>query len=494
MRYIDFLKLSYKSFMRSPNLSTKIFYKIMAVIGFLFFLLYMLSFVFLAYYGIKEKYPQADVFYKANSYLFVFFFIVIYVLMYLQFDQMQVKYFMLLPVPKRKIITYYLSKILIHPVNLVFLLMILMYVLILYFNGYEPIGLFFWALGVMSMVYLINFLMFFSGKNQFFQAGMSLLFFVLIIKMKWIAEHLSGLGDFFYSLYTRYYVSLILLLILAGTYLLIFRYISKRFYLDDAVKAGKKQVAGKMQLSWIDRFGFTGTLIKNDIRLILRNVRPRQGLIGFVVFYVFAMVLFSDYGGSFQQTQFNKILFLMMLSGYFVMQFGNFIPAWDSEYFPLLMSQGISYRQYLEAKWWLLAVSVLVILVLTLPFLYFGWQVYLLIVALGIFNIGVNIPLVLFSGSFKTSPIKLNMKVKAFQNKENFNFKAMLLGIFRLIGPILIYLLIKKYFGYNYAIGVLLWMGLLGLIFRNYLLDKLSLLYIKRKYQMLAGFKKAESE
>ncbi len=492
MRQIDFLKLSYKSFMRSPNLTTKMIYKILAAIGFLFFVIYMLMFVFLAYYGIREKYPDVDVFYKANFYLFLFFFIVFYVLMYVQFNQMDVKPFMILPVSKRKIVSYHLLRVIAHPVNLVFGLMILIYDVILYIHDYKLFGIFFWSLGVLSIVYLINFLLFFSGKNQFLQAVFAVLVFVLLAKMNWVADKLSFLGEFFYGFYQNYYVAIILFLLLLFVYFIINRYLMKHFYLDDVVKSARQSQKTQLHLAWFDRFGVIGGFIKNDIRLILRNVRPRQGLIGFFAFYVIALVLFSSIGESFKQPEFNKILFLMMLSGYLVLQFGSFIPAWDSEYFPLLMSQGISYRQYLEAKWWLLAVSVLFIVLFTLPFLWFGWKIYLLIVALGIFNTGVNIPLVLFGGAFKTTPVKLNKKVKAFQNNDGFNLKLMLLGILRLLVPIFIYFIVNKYIGYRYAIGVLVLMGLLGIGFKNAILDKIALLYKRRKYITLSAFKKAE--
>ena len=490
MKYIDFFKLSYKSFVRSPNFTSKLVFKIMAAFGFLFFVLYMFSLVFLAYYGIKEAFPDKDVFRIANNYLFVYFFVVFYVLMYVQFNQMQVKQFMLLPVSRQKIISFHLLKVFIHPVNLVFAAMLVAYIIILSLHGYRLTSLIFWAIGILSLVYVINFLMFFSNKTQFLQALMGILVFVLLIKMKWLASHLTGLGAFFYTFYEKPYWVLLPVFILCLLLFVLFNYIRRHFYIDDAVKAHQKTKMPRLEMGWMDKFGLMGSLIKNDIRLILRNVRPRQGLIGFFIFFIFSLIIFSKHGESFKQPEFNKILFLMMLTGYFIMQFGNFIPAWDSEYYPLLMTQRITYRQYLEAKWWLLFLSVVLTLVLMLPFLVYGFKLYLLILALAVFNAGVNIPLVLYSGSFRVTPIRLNQKVKAFQNNENFSMKNMLLGILRLIVPILIYFLVRKYAGFNYAVAALVLMGILGLVFKEKILDILARQYIKRKYRMLSGFKK----
>ena len=269
---------------------------------------------------------------------------------------------------------------------------------------------------------------------------------------------------------------------------LLFYYFKNRFYLDDAIKGHKKNKVQTMNLTWTERFGITGSLIRNDLRLIWRNVRPRQSLIGFIIFYVMSFFLMSRYGGRYQP-EFNKILFLMMLSGYFVLQFGTFIPAWDSQYYPLLMTQNLTYRQYIEAKWNLLSVSVIIILILTLPFLLLGWKVYALLLAMGIFTLGFNLPLVLYSGVFRTTPIKLNEKVKAFQSQDSFKMKTFVVAMLRLIIPIVIYVLVNKHFGYEYGIGFFVLLGLLGLIFKNKILDFIVGQYKKRKYYMLHAFR-----
>jgi len=41
----------------------------------------------------------------------------------------------------------------------------------------------------------------------------------------------------------------------------------------------------------------------------------------------------------------------IFVSGGFLFTFGQFVPSWDSAYYPLMMSQNISYRQYLTSKW-----------------------------------------------------------------------------------------------------------------------------------------------
>ncbi len=493
MTYLQFLKLSYKKFKRSPQFSKQLALKIFAIIGYFFLALYAFGAVLLLYFGLKEQQPHADIFRLANQYLFVYFFIVFYVMMYISFDTMQVKAFMILPVSKKKIVKYHLSSVFLQPVNLIFLLMIALFIILVSQDNPGHFKLIVWGIGILATTFIIELLLFLSSRNNFLNAVMGLSVFVIIYKMQWLSTHLGFIGEAFYKIYEQPAWVLIPLITLFLIYSGLYRYILNRFYLDDAIKGHQKNEVKELNLSWTQKFGLIGNLIANDLRLIWRNARPRQSLFGFVVFYAMAFVLFSKIGDQFQQPEFNKILFLMMLTGYFVMQFGNFVPAWDSEYYRLLMTQGISYKTYLESKWWLLTASVLITAVLALPFLILGWQVYVLLLAMAIFNIGFNIPATLLSGAYRTTPIKLNEKVKAFQSRDSFNFKTFVFGILRLLLPIVIYMLLNKYAGFYYGIGFLAGLGLLGLLLKKQFIHWLTQAYQKRKYITLEAFVKNEA-
>jgi len=493
MNYFDFYKLSYKKFKRSPYFSKKLILKILSIIAYIFLFLYMIGFAVLAYYGIKEEFPEADVFKKGNDYLFIYFFIVLYLVFNINFDSMNVKPFLIWPVPKKKIIHFHLFQVFNHPANLALLLMLGVYLFLIGQENYSIPGLLAWFTAVISTAYILNYFMFFSDKSQWWNIIMSLLIFLIIIKIKVLAVILRPVGTVYYDIYQHPYLALIPLFLLAVIYIFLYRYLSTRLYIDNAIKAKKgSNKINDFSLPGIEKYGLMGSFIRNDIRLIWRNARPRQFLPGVVMFFLMAAFMYSDLGTQTHQPEFYKIMFSMFITGYFVVQFGNFIPAWDSEYYSLLMTQGINYRQYIEAKWWLLVVSVLVLSVFTIPFIYFGWKVLLLIWVMAVFNIGINIPLVLLTGVFNTQPIKLNKKVKAFQSNNHFKFKTFMIALLRLIIPIGIYLLIEKYAGFTYATGSFFAMGLLGLIYKNIILNKISKLYIQRKYKTLRAFKADE--
>jgi len=492
MQYLDFYKLSYKNFKRSPNFSKNLFLKILGFLGYILLFLYLISFALLAYFGIKEKFPDTNTFQKANEFLFIYFFIIFYVLMYINFDSMKVKPFMLLPVSKQKITRFHLWQVLVHPANIALLSMLIIYTVLIAKDGYNMVGLIAWSVAIAATLYTINFVLFFSNRNQWMGMLMSLLFFVIIFKIKWMIKIFSPVGDIYYQIYLHPYRVGVALFILGLSFFSVYRYLYHHLYIDDAVKAGKTHKNRDLRLKWTENLGLTGSFIRNDIRLVLRNSRPRQALPGLIIFFLMAGFLFSDLGAQTHQPEFYKIMFTMFLTGYFVIQFGNFIPAWDSEYYPLLMTQGINYRQYIESKWWLLTMSVLVLSILAIPFVFFGWKVLILIWIMAVFNAGVNIPLVLLTGVYNTQPIKLNQKVKAFQSNQNFRFKTFMVSLLRLFIPILIYMLLDKYAGFNYAAGFFALLGITGLILKNKIIDFISSQYAKRKYITLSAFKKAD--
>jgi len=493
MRYIDFFKLGWKKFKRSPDFQKKLVIKILMGISFLFLLIYIIGLSFLAYYGVKEEFPNTDVFKKASEYLFIYLFFIVYVMMYVSFDGMKVQHFMLLPISKRKIVNYHILRGLFHPASLAFLLFPIIYSAILIFNGYEIFQVFAWEISLISLLFLLILVLFFSGKNPLVNVLISFSIFIIAIKMKWLVIHLSPIGIALYKIYETPELAVFPIALFIVAYYALYKYMMKHFYIDDAIKAKKKLQSNKnFSFSWLNNKGIIGAFFKNDMRMIWRNTRPKQGLYGGLSMFLFAGIIFSGYGNKMSLPYFYNIFVAIFLTGFFVVQFGSYFPAWDSEHYKLLMTQNLNYRKYLEAKWWIMAISVVILSILSLPFIYFGVDVYLLIISMAIFNIGMNIPMTLLAGMYNVTPIKLNQKVKSFQNNDSFNMKLLIYGLLRIALPIIVYLLVEKYISSHYAMLTFVVFGVLGLLFRNKILDWLSQKYIDRKYATIAAFSKAE--
>jgi hypothetical protein len=85
----------------------------------------------------------------------------------------------------------------------------------------------------------------------------------------------------------------------------------------------------------------------------------------------------------------------ILMTGVFMLNYGQFVPAWDSNYYGMMMSQNIPMKQYLNSKAVLMSVSVLILAVLSTPYLYFGWKILVINLACATYNLGVNIPFII---------------------------------------------------------------------------------------------------
>jgi hypothetical protein len=223
-------------------------------------------------------------------------------------------------------------------------------------------------------------------------------------------------------IYTNPYWAAIPVVILSTSILLADKFLRRQLFLDKGLSKKKERIIGS-NLDFFDRWERMGFFLKNDLRLIIRNIRARQVVLMGVLFLFYGLFFFT-------QDQYSEMPSMLVFAGLFItggfmITFGQYVPAWDSEYYSFLMCQNLSYRKYLKSKLYLMMFSVIVSSILSLPYLFFGPKVMLIIGASGVFNFGFGSVITLYSGAFNTNPIKLNIKAKAFENTQNFSFIQM---------------------------------------------------------------------
>jgi hypothetical protein len=155
----------------------------------------------------------------------------------------------------------------------------------------------------------------------------------------------------------------------------------------------------------------------------------------------------------------------------------------------LMMTQNIPYKMYLSSKWWLVVIATGVSTILASFYLYFGWQVYLTIVAGAIYNIGVNSHLVLLSGAFTKTPIDLSTSKGAFGDKKSMNVNTMLLTLPKLLLPVLLYWVGSYIMSPKLGLVLVISAGVLGFLFRNAAFSLIEKIYKKEKYKTIEAYK-----
>src|SRR5690606_7224356 len=175
----------------------------------------------------------------------------------------------------------------------------------------------------------------------------------------------------FPNLYDRPYFVIIPLLMLAVVAYSTYAFYYKNLYLDSGLSIKQKEVNTE-QLSWLDRYGLMGTFLKNDIKLLRRNKRSKTTLLISGLFIFYGLFFFTGAVEAYEGPVW-RIFAGLFVTGGFLFTFGQFVPSWDSAYYPLMMSQNIRYRDYLNSKWWLMIVATACATLLGSFYAYFGW-------------------------------------------------------------------------------------------------------------------------
>lgn len=482
-----FLRLEWKSFSRSSYFQKGVAIKILLIFLALYFGACALVMGVAAFYGIEEALPDSDPFLIINNFLIFWVLGDLAARFFLQqLPVMNIKPYMALNIKRNTVIHYLLGKTAFSFFNFLPLFFFLPLCVVLLIEGYAPLEVTTWFFSMGFFVFCFNYLNFMLNKNnKIFYGLLGLVFLLFALRYFGVFDITAYGGQFFYAFYEQPIAVLIPVLLLVLLYRKNYRFVRKGFYLDDAVSK-KTETAKTENLDWVNRFGSVAPFLKNDLKMIRRNARPKQVVLTSFLFLFYGLIFYT------QEMYMNMPGFIafasIFVTGGFLLTFGQLVPSWDSEYYKLYMSQNIPYRKYLESKWYLMVVAVVISFILSTPYLYFGWKIFGMIAAGACFNIGLNSYITLFGGALNRQKIELNVKAKAFSNTQGFNPTQMLIALPKMVGPILIFYIPYKLIGFEAGLITLAASGLLGLVFKNFFFNLIERTYQKGKYKTIAAF------
>ena len=482
-----FLSLEWKQFSRASYFQKGVAIKILLAFAAVYFGGAALFLGGSLFFILKKTLPNIDPIVMVNNFLIYWFLFDLVIRFFLQqLPVMNVKPLMVIPIKKNTIIHYLLGKTALSFFNFLPLFIFVPFSIVLMVKGYATLHVLLWFLAMFFLTLANNFINFLINKNNtIFYILISV--FVMFVGLEYygVFEISKIIGKAFNALYNQPYLVVIPMLWMVWTYYLDFMYVKRGFYLDNTVSKKVKEVHAT-DLSWMNRFGSVAPFLKNDVKLIWRNARPKQVMFMSFLFLFYGLIFYT------QDTYKNMPAFLafasMFVTGGFLMTFGQLVPSWDSEYYKMLMSQNIPYKKYLESKWYLMVVAVTLSFVLSTPYLYFGWKIFAMIAAGALFNIGLNSFITLFGGALNRVPIELNVKAKAFSNTNGFNPTQMLIALPKVFLPMLLFYIPYKLINFNAGLIVLALSGVLGIVFRNFFLSKIETIYQKGKYKTITAY------
>lgn len=483
-----FISLEWKSFIRSASFKTSLFLKIMMVLGALWMIASFSILGFGVYFMIEDglKMEPFQVVNHALIYYMVFDLVFRYFLQ--KMPVMNIKPLMYLPIKRKAIVNFAIGKTVISFFNILHAFFFIPFSIILMVKGFPVLQVLAWNLAILGWIYCHNFItIFVNNKDVVFFGVIGFLLVMLGLQYYGIFDITQFTYPIFNSFYAVPYLAFIPVILAIVFYKAAFNYFKMNLYLDAGLSV-KHDIAETQDYTWLNRFGSMATFLKNDIKLLRRNKRSKTTLLMSGLFIFYGLLFFTGaieaYNGPFW-----RIFAGIFVSGGFLFTFGQFVPSWDSAYYPLMMSQNIRYKEYIASKWYLMVMVTIISTVISVFYLYWGWQAYAAVVVGAIYNIGVNSHLVLWGGAYIKTPIDLTSNKNAFGDKQAFNAKTLLLTIPKLVLPMGIYAAGHYTLGEVFGFALVAITGLAGFLFKNKVFNIIEKLYKSEKYKTIAAYK-----
>ncbi len=483
-----FITLEWKAFFRSASVGMNLGLKIL--MGFLavYFTVVFLGIGIGAFYLIKKE-LHLDPLVVINKFLVYYFLIDLIIRLFLQkIPVMNIRPLLNLPIKKPTIVNFSLGKTMLSFFNLLHAFFFIPFSVVLILEGYDVVGVLLWALSIFSLVYINNFLnIILNNKDNLFVIFIGIVAVLFATQYYGIFDITIYTSVFFDGIFATKWVFLFPVMALTGLYFVTFNYFKNNLYLDAGLSK-TEQIAKTEHLTWLNQFGTVGTFLKNDIKLIKRNKRSKTTIFMSILFLFYGFLFF---GGAIE-TYDKPIMHIfagIFVTGGFLFTFGQFVPSWDSAYYQLMMTQNISYKDYLNSKWWLIVIAIAVSTILASFYIFVGWHVYLIIVVGAIYNIGVNSHLVLLGGAYTKTPVDLTSGKGAFGDKKAFSTKTMLLSIPKIVLPVLLYGLGTYLVNDNAGLALVAIVGILGFALRNKVFNLIEKVYKTEKYATIEAYK-----
>ncbi len=395
-----------------------------------------------------------------------------------------------LPVKRSSLMHYLLGRSVMNPVNYFYFVIFIPFSIKAVANIYNAPTAFLWLFMLIIIVLFDNFLITYI-KRQLgskpliaLSLGLILAGFILLDSLKVFSlQHLSE-KIFTVIMLNPIYI-LIPIFLTSAIYYINYSFLLKNAYLENLNKNVSKKSISTANISFFNRFGIIGELINMEIRLIIRNKRPKT------ILYMAPFLLlygFIFYPQEIYMNMSGMLIFVgIFISGGTMMTYGNYLISWESSYFDALLTKSFDFKKYFQAKYALLAVVTIVSYIITLPYMLFDIKLLYINTACFLFNLGFNINVVLFFALKNKKYLDLS-KSAAF-NYQGIGASNFIVMLPMMLLPILIYVPFSLMEMPQIGLIILSCIGILGILLYKPIINIIIKKFYIQKYEMAEGFR-----
>ncbi|MDB5130757.1 MAG: hypothetical protein JWR02_506, partial [Mucilaginibacter sp.] len=354
-----FIRHELKAFWRSKNTGKSIAVRVVMALLILYLLVNVLVLGFFLDTVLGKMFPKDDLVMSFCGIILIYYLFDLFSRLQLQdLPALRVQPYLQLPVKRNSLVRYLSFTALLSVFNLwPFILFVPFILKVIRADSGGMVALAF-IISIAGLTVFSNYLALYIKRKANLNGWIFLFVAALII--------LTGLGDFYWHLFSIRKISylffghlighpaLALLPLLVGIvmYYINFLYLKQNLYLEE-LSTRKASYKSSTEYPLLNRFGSIGDLVGNEIKLILRNKRSRSALIMGLFFMFYGLIFYSNpkYGA-----EGYKVFVGMFMTGIFIINYGQFMFAWQASHFDGLLVNKISFADFLKAKYLLFTI------------------------------------------------------------------------------------------------------------------------------------------
>lgn len=474
---------------RSPMFEKNRFAKFLLAFNVAFWAAYLIFIGVMLYVALSEEAPHMEPYHLLNSGLPVILLLDFLVRFLMQVPAQEVKPYLLLPVPRHKVVNLYLLRAGLSGFNLFWLFLFVPFSLLSVTRFYGLTGVLLYNLGIVLLM-VANAYWSVLARSFIRQSAVWMLLPAGVYGVMALLEFLPDTGwtgRFFMDLGEGYILGSPLafgltLVCIGGLFLLNSR-MQERFIFQELGRVEDKNVRIS-NYRFLDGYGLTGEYIRLELKLMFRNKMPKRQFWMFIVCMgILAGILVADaeesMSSNFGLVYCYSLLGLMTLSTILSSE-GNYIDG--------LMVRKESLRELLHAKYYMQCVLLIIPFLMTLPAVFLTDHVTLLtLLAFVSFSMGCSFPMMMQLAVYNNRTINLNAAAMQ-KSGGNSAYQSLIMGCSFGV-PLILIGIIRAFADADTTYLILLLMGLPGIALHKWWIENIYRRFRKRRYANMEGFR-----
>ncbi|MDR1172794.1 MAG: DUF5687 family protein [Bacteroidales bacterium] len=488
---IEFIKLRIRETARSSVWQKNMIVNIVFALLMLYLMACFLVVGFVLDKALGEAFPGSDPVELFNRMLLYYFGLELLVRFFMQHTPaMSIAPFLHLPVKRSFLMHFLLMRSIVNPVNYISFLIFVPFASRAVSAVYSGAAACWWLLALFLTIVFVIFVNVYIKRQMVVKPAVSLgcgLAYIALFVLDYF--HVFSLSSLSSSLFgavlTHSLWILVPVLLAAGIYLFNYRFLITHSYSEEIDRTVRTKQIAVQGLGFMSRFGQTGELMGVELKLMLRHKRTKTALYLAPVFMLYGLIFYPN--PQFNNSMMWLIFVGVFITGFTMLNYGQFIVAWEGRFFDGILTREGSFSDYLQAKYYLLASFCLISYVLTIPYVYFGTEILWINTACCLFNIGAGAYIMLWFAQYNRKRIDLSQG--SAMNWQGVGASQFIVMLPVLLLPMFIASVFKWVGLGSWGLGALAILGIIGIVCGKWFIQAICRRFTQTKYALAEGFR-----